>query len=65
MTGDKFTLESHLKQSGFSYTACGPFIKHRERIQKFREPGNLKHLFRNELDKACFPHDAAYSDSKT
>ena len=31
---------------------------------KFRETGNLKHLHRNELDKACFAHDAAYSDSK-
>ena len=34
------------------------------RIQKFRETGNLKHLYRNELDKACFAHDAAYSASK-
>ena len=40
------------------------FPKHRERIQKFREPGNLKHLYSNELDKAYFAHDAAYSDSK-
>ena len=35
-----------------------------ERIQKFRETGNLKHLYRNELDKACFAHDVAYYDSK-
>ena len=56
--------ELHLKQPGFTYSACGPFTKHRERIQKFRETGNLKHLYRNELDKACFAHDAAYSDSK-
>ena len=34
------------------------------RVQKFREKGNLKHIYRNELDKACFAHDAAYSDSK-
>ena len=26
--------------------------------------GNLNHIFENELDKACFAHDAAYSDSK-
>ena len=39
-------------------------VEHRERIQKFRETGHLKHLYRNELDKACFAHDAAYSDSK-
>ena len=54
----------HLKQPGFTYSACGPFNKHCERIQKFKETGNLKHLYRNELDKACFVHDAAYSDSK-
>ena len=40
------------------------FTKHREIIQKFRETGNLKHLYKNELDKACFAHGAAYSDSK-
>ena len=38
--------------------------KHRERIQKFRETGHLKHLYRNELDKACFAHAVSYSDSK-
>ena len=29
-----------------------------------KETGDLKHLYRNELDKACFAHDAAYSDCK-
>ena len=38
--------------------------KHRERIHKFRETGNWKYLYWNELDKACFAHDAAYSDRK-
>ena len=64
MTGDKFIPELHLKQPGFTYRACGPFTKDRQRRQKFRETGSLKHLYRNELDKACFAHDAAYSDSK-
>ena len=41
-----------------------PFTKHRVRIQKCREKGNLKHIYRNKLDKACFSHDAAYSHSK-
>ena len=56
--------ELHLKQPVFSYIACGLFTKHRKRIQKFRETGNLKHLYRNELNKVCFAHDAAYFDSK-
>ena len=41
--------ELHLKQPGFTYSGCGPFTKHSERVQKFRETGNLKHLYRNEL----------------
>ena len=56
--------ELHLKQPVFFYSAGRPFTKHRERIQKFRETGNSKHLYRNELYKACFPHDAAFLDSK-
>ena len=42
LTGDKFMPELHSKQPGFTYSACGPFTKHCERIQKFRETGNLK-----------------------
>ena len=64
LTGNKFMPELHLKQPGFTYSAWGPFTKYHERIQKFRETDNLKHLYRNELDKACFAHVAAYVDSK-
>ena len=64
LTGDKSMLELHLKQTGFTYNASGPFIKYCERIQKFRETGNLKHLCRNDLDKVCSAHELAYSDSK-
>ena len=32
LTGDKFMPELHSKQPGFTYSACGPFTKHRERI---------------------------------
>ena len=64
LNGDKFMPDLQLKQPEFTYSACAPFTKHRERIQKFRERGHLKHLYRNELDKACFSNDAAYSGSK-
>ena len=63
-TGDKFIPKLHLKQLGFTYTAGGPFTKHCKRIRKFIETGSLKHLYRNELDKACFAHDTTYSDRK-
>ena len=64
LTGDKFMPELHLKQPGFTYSACGPFTKHRERIPKFREAVSFKHLYKNELYKVCFANDAAYSDGK-
>ena len=54
----------NLRQSGFTYNALGPLAKHRERIQNFREIGNLKHLRKNKLSKVCFAHHAAYSNSK-
>ena len=38
-TGDKFMLEMHLKQPGFTYSACGPFTKNKGRIQKLKEKG--------------------------
>ena len=63
LTGDKFMSELHLKQPGFTYNTCEPFTKH-QRIWKFKETGNIKHLFRNESYKACFPHDVGYSHSK-
>ena len=56
--------ELHLKQPGFTYSACGPLTKHRERIKKIRKTGILKHLYRNELDKPCFADDTTYFDSK-
>ena len=48
----------------FTQSASGSSSKHREKFQKFREIGDLKPLCRNELDKTCFAHDAAHSDSK-
>ena len=47
LTGDKFMPELHLKQPRFTISACGQFTKHRQRVQKFRETGNLKRLYRN------------------
>ena len=62
--GDKFMPEMHLKQPGFTYSACGPFTKNEERIEKFMQTGNTDFIYKNELDKACFQHDMAYGKSK-
>ena len=37
LAGDKFMPELHLKHPGFTCSACGPFTKNKERIQKFKE----------------------------
>ena len=30
LVGDKFMPEVHLRQPGFTYSACGPFTKNKE-----------------------------------
>ena len=60
----KFMSEMHLKQSGVTYSACGPFTKNKERIQKSKETGDTNYIYKNELDKAYFQHDMAYGDFK-
>ena len=64
LTRDKFILEMYLKQPGFPYSACGPFTKSKERIQKFMETGNTNYIYKNDLDKACFQHDMVYGKYK-
>ena len=34
LSGDKFLPEMHLKQPGFTYSACGPFIKKQRKNSK-------------------------------
>ena len=35
LVGNKFTPERHLKQPGFTYSACGSFTKNKERTEGF------------------------------
>ena len=64
LAGDKFMPETHLSHPQFTYSACGLFTKHKQRIQKFMQTGDTNYISKNELEKACFAPDAAYSDSK-
>ena len=48
LPGDKFLPKMHLKQPGFTYSACGPF----------------PNIYKTEFDKVCFLHDMAYGDFK-
>ena len=64
LAGDKFMPEMHLRQPGFTYSACGPFTRNKQRIQKFMQTGDTNYIYRNKLDKACFQHDMAYGKYK-
>ena len=50
------------KTARLTYSACGPFTKKKERIQKIRETGDSHYIYQNELHKACFQHGMAYGD---
>ena len=52
LAGDKFMPEMHLKQPGFTYSACGPFTKNKE--FKNLKKQETQDISKNELDKACF-----------
>ena len=60
LAGGTFIPEMYLRQSGFTYSACGPFTENKQRIQKFMQTGDTNYIYKNELDKACFEHDMAY-----
>ena len=64
LAGYKFMPEMHLKQPGFTYSACGTFAKNKQRIQRFMETRDTNYIYRNELDRACFQHDMASGDFK-
>ena len=64
LAGDEFVSQMHLGQPGFTYSACGPFTKNKQRIQKFVQTGDTNYIYRNELNKACFQHDMAYGKYK-
>ena len=63
LAGDKFMPEMHLRQPQFFYSPCGPLTRHRERIKKFKQTGDTRYIYKNDLDKACFQH-SAYADNK-
>ena len=56
--------EMHLRNQGFTYSTCGPFTKNKGRIKKFKETGDSKYIYQNEIDKTCFEHNMAYGDFK-
>ena len=45
---EEFMPEIHLRQPGFTCSASGPFT------HKLKQTGDLRYIYQNELDKACF-----------
>ena len=65
LTADRFLPEAHLKDLKVAtYSACGPFTRHKDRINKFIQTDDTNYIYKNELDKVCFAYDAAYSAFK-
>ena len=48
LAGHKFMPEINLRQPGFIYSACRPFTKYKQRIQKFMQTGDPNCIYRNE-----------------
>ena len=49
LVGDKFMPEMHLKHPGFTHSACGPFTKKKERIEKFIKKSKKKQTNKQTL----------------
>ena len=47
LAGDRFMPEMHLNEPGYTYSACEPFTKNKERIQKFKETGDTSYIYKN------------------
>ena len=51
IAGDKLITEMNLRQPAFTYSACRPFTKSKEKI---KETGDSRYASQNRLDKTCF-----------
>ena len=56
--------EMNLKQPGFTYIACGPFTKNKERLKNLKKQKIQAIFTKINLIRLCFQHDMAYGDFK-
>ena len=52
LAGDKFMPEMHLKQPGFTYSACG--AKAKKEFKNLKKQGYATYISKNQINKACF-----------
>ena len=57
MAEDKFMPEMHLKQPGFTYSACRPLLNTKKEFKHLKKTGDRNYIYKNELEKACFQHN--------
>ena len=57
-------FEMHLRQPGFTYSACRLLTKNIETKQKFKQTGVPRYIYQKELNKACFLPGRAFGDFK-
>ena len=54
LTGEKFMPKMDLKQSVFTYSACGPFTKNKERIKNSKKQELQDIFIKTNLIKLVF-----------
>ena len=63
LAGDKFMPKIHLRQPGFTYSAYRPFTKNNERIQKFKETEDSRHIY--QISKYIYIYISKLDDINT
>ena len=56
--------EMQLRQSEFTYSACGLFTENKERRKKFKKTWDSRYIYQNKLDKTWFQYDMICRGSK-
>ena len=62
LASDEFMPKMDLKQLWFVNSAYGSFIKNKKQIQKFKETGDLRFIYQNEVNKQCFQNEMPYGN---
>ena len=57
IAGDKFMPEMHLRQMDLNIVLVDNLQKNKELMQNFKEIGDSRYVYQNELDKACFQNE--------
>ena len=61
LAGDKFLCLKCIQES----QACVPFAKNKEWMWRFKETGDSRYIYQNELHNPCFQHEMAYGRRTT